>query len=322
MFVHAHKRVGLRALARGFTLVELLVVIAIIAVLISLLLPAVQSAREAARRIKCVNNLKQIALANHLFHDSWRHFPPGYLGTAPANYPIENWDAQWVGSFCHLLPYLEMSNVYDKIEPELLDADMDLKNMHLCGWWDPTLKAWNAAHYQSNVMECPSDPLEGGKPVAVLYLYNEGEDASVGVYTLPTDTGVGKTSYVASAGAKGVTGNSSWDRFGGVFYNQSRTRFADVLDGSSNTILWGETIGGKSRDRELAHTWIGSGCLPTAWGLSPPHTAAWWQFSSKHPGIVNFAWTDGSVRNIAITTDRESFMRLSGTSDGEVAKSN
>lgn len=304
--------------ASGFTLVELLVVIAIIALLIALLLPAVQSAREAARRTQCANNLKQIALANHLFVDSWKHFPPGYLGNAPAQFPIENWDAQWVGSFSHLLPYLEMTNVYDRIEPELLDADMDLKNLHLCGWWDPSLRAWNAAHYQSKVMECPSDSLQGGKPVAVLFTYNNEEDAMVGVYTLPVDTGVGKTSYVASAGAKGLTGNAAWDRFCGVFYNQSRTRFGDILDGTSNTLLWGETIGGKMKQRELAHTWIGSGCLPTAWGLTSPSESAWWQFSAKHPGIVNFAWADGSVRNIAITIDRKPFMHLSGTSDGEI----
>jgi prepilin-type N-terminal cleavage/methylation domain-containing protein/prepilin-type processing-associated H-X9-DG protein len=326
MDVHPHERArrfrpghapGDR-LRRGFTLVELLVVMAIIGVLIALLLPAVQSAREAARRAKCINNLKQIALANHLFVDSWKHFPPGYLGNTPAQYPIENWDAQWVGSFTHLLPYLEMSNVYDKIEPELMDADFDLQNMHLCGWWDPTLAAWNAAHYQSRTMECPSDPFEGGKPVAVLFTYNEGEDASIGVYTLPVDTGVGKTSYVASAGAKGLTGNAAWDRFSGMFYNQSRVRFQDVLDGTSNTILWGETIGGKTRERELAHTWIGSGCLPTAWGLAPASSAAWWQFSAKHPGIVNFAWVDGSVRSVSITVDRKPFMHMSGTSDGEV----
>jgi prepilin-type N-terminal cleavage/methylation domain-containing protein/prepilin-type processing-associated H-X9-DG protein len=300
----------------GFTLVELLVVMAIIGVLIALLLPAVQSAREAARRTQCANNLKQIALANHLFVDSWKHFPPGYLGNAPAQNPIANWDAQWVGSFTHLLPYLEMSNVYDKIEPELMDADMDLSNLHLCGWWDPSLDAWNAAHYQSRLMECPSDKIEGGSPVAVLYTYNDGEDASVAVYTLPFDSGIGKTNYVASAGGKGLTGNASWDRFVGVFYNQSRTRFGDVLDGTSNTILWGETIGGKSKKRDLAHTWIGSGCLPTAWGLSPVHQAAWWQYSAKHPNVVNFAWADGSVRSLAITIDKTPFMHMSGTADG------
>ena len=96
---------------RAFTLVELLVVIAIIGILVALLLPAVQAAREAARRMSCSNNLKQLSLAQHEYHDSFKYFPPKSVG------PVQCFDLSWV---VHTLPYVEQMAIRDKMMTELL----------------------------------------------------------------------------------------------------------------------------------------------------------------------------------------------------------
>src|SRR5438477_7728692 len=98
----------------GFTLIELLVVIAIIAILIGLLLPAVQKVREAASRIKCKNNLKQIGLALHNYHDSQGFFPPGYVSTVGSNGPADDRGPGW-GWAALLLPYVEQDNLFRQI---------------------------------------------------------------------------------------------------------------------------------------------------------------------------------------------------------------
>src|SRR5262245_9168987 len=117
------KRLSGRPRPLGFTLVELLVVIAIIGILIALLLPAVQAAREAARRSQCVNNLKQIALASHNFHDAKQVLPPGYLGSTSTAKPTL--DAQWIGVLPYLFPFMELGTVFDKIYSTM---DPDLPN--------------------------------------------------------------------------------------------------------------------------------------------------------------------------------------------------
>ncbi len=117
---------------KGFTLVELLVVIAIIGILVALLLPAVQAAREAARRMQCSNRLKQLALAAHNFHDVHNRMPPGYLGQLtddrsqikydpPASWgpPAEFWENSWLGCNAYLLPYMEQNPLADRITAEM-----------------------------------------------------------------------------------------------------------------------------------------------------------------------------------------------------------
>src|SRR3954454_25192238 len=100
---------------RGFTLIELLVVIAIIAILIALLLPAVQQAREAARRTQCKNNLKQIGLALHNYHDTCNSFPPGWINTWASNPPRSNFPGNSWGWNAMILPMMDQGNVYNQI---------------------------------------------------------------------------------------------------------------------------------------------------------------------------------------------------------------
>src|SRR4051794_11104427 len=99
----------------GFTLIELLVVIAIIAILIGLLLPAVQKVREAASRMKCSNNLKQMGLAAHNYESTYKVLPPGFLGSMPAPGVAWSENFQWVGMLPSLLPYVEQENLYKNL---------------------------------------------------------------------------------------------------------------------------------------------------------------------------------------------------------------
>ena len=114
---------------RAFTLVELLVVITIIGILIALLLPAVQSAREAARRLQCTNNLKQLGLSFHLHHEQKGYLPNGHYYPVP---PIPNNHGTGSSWFPHLLPYIEQQNLYDKIDWE---AHFIQESLALDAWW-------------------------------------------------------------------------------------------------------------------------------------------------------------------------------------------
>ena len=119
----------------AFTLVELLVVIAILGVLIALLLPAVQAAREAARRTQCRNNLKQIGLAAHNFHNTHGRFPPGYLGsTAAVPTKTDIWTGQHVGALVFLLPYLEQNDIYLEIDSDKVRG-FRVGEERILAWW-------------------------------------------------------------------------------------------------------------------------------------------------------------------------------------------
>lgn len=128
---------------RGFTLIELLVVISIIAILIALLLPAVQQAREAARRTQCKNNLKQIGLALHNYHDVARAFPPGWIAVDDTGSPSAHEGTSGVGWAAMILPYLEQGNIYSQFNASL-----------------PLTDPANAAFLRNQIpgYKCPSDP--------------------------------------------------------------------------------------------------------------------------------------------------------------------
>ncbi len=293
---------------RAFTLIELLVVIAIIAILIGLLLPAVQKVREAAARMTCSNNLKQLALAAHNYDSTYQTLPPGFNS------------ASYCGCLAYLLPYIEQDNIYKMIPSTLLTVPATGGV-----WWGG---GWAAANNSVKTFLCPSDGGRDTPSTGVFAYFTTTSGGMTGGYfggTLPT---LGRTNYAASAGALGdVTGfYGTWK---GPFYSNSKVSVAAMPDGTSNTIAFGEILGGSGGPtRDFAASWMGAGAMPTAWALCDP--AAWYTFGGRHTGIVNFAWGDGSVRGIRkglganggstswFSTDWYTLQYAAGYTDGSV----
>jgi prepilin-type N-terminal cleavage/methylation domain-containing protein/prepilin-type processing-associated H-X9-DG protein len=312
----------------GFTLIELLVVIAIIAVLIGLLLPAVQKIREAAARMSCSNNLHQIALAAHNYHSAKAVLPPGYLGPMPNVHFTDtvpnNGDAiipfQHFGVLTFLLPYVEQDTIYKQ-----LTTDPSI-NAVQTGWWNRN-PDWALAHAKIKMFNCPSDPIEDGSqvslgPGAILHTFTPapgrttGPTASGAVIAYFTGTegssphpALGKTNYVGVAGALGkdVVTSSPVDgpganlaKYEGIFTNRSKTKLEAIPDGTSTTLMFGEGLGGYINGRDVMWSWMGCGALGTKFGMFSSPTSSnptWSTFSSLHAGgIVQFAFADGSVR--------------------------
>ncbi len=235
---------------RGFTLVELLVVIAIIGVLVALLLPAVQAAREAARRSSCSNNLKQIGIAMHNCHDTYGHMPPWAYdfvdaAGAPAN-PPGSFDDQGHSPLTVILPFMEQGNVLSSTRLEL--SVIDPRN------WPPNWGTNPAAKTEVKNYICPSTPSRTIDLSPFFIAIGLGS-ASNGPFT------VGATDYVAVRGARtafrtacaptlpnppddcGVLGRKGTASIPNGELLTGKARFADIIDGTSNTILIGESAG-------------------------------------------------------------------------------
>ena len=290
---------------RGFTLVELLVVIAIIGILVALLLPAIQAAREAARRSSCTNNMRQIGIALQMYHDSYRELPAGWTAWHP-----DTGDPYWLGKpgwawGSRILPQLEKQNVADSV------IDFELPITHA----DNEL----ARTTPIAVFRCPSDNGE-----AIFEMPN-GPPPKPNYDTGYTPTEVPTSNYVGAFGSLQMLGvcSGTGDCVGnGTLVFQRGFRFAEISDGLSQTFIIGE------RSSEYSSsTWLGvlagGAHAPgrvVAVATDPPNseTGASFNFSSYHPNGTNFLACDGSVKLISEEIEMLVYRALCTRAEGEV----
>lgn len=299
----------------GFTLVELLVVIAIIGVLIALLLPAVQQAREAARRSQCVNQQKQIGLALHNHHDTFGTFPAGSKWEH-SDVCGDNKGAARMPWTVAILPFLEQNNLYE---------EFDIEAQFPWGWNDQYTTAnpdqggvnKDPARVVLTAYQCPSNPLSGSEKPVLDYL---------GV----TGGGVAEDAPCGS----GYGGSIVFDN--GIFYTNSKTKFRDMTDGTTNTFMVGESIyfkGPNSNNETFtwASGWSGNKSAPSGGAtvrainsgpnvLSANDVNLWADstltFSSVHPGGAIFTMGDASAQFVPETIDLTIYRQLGRRSDG------
>ena len=282
----------------GFTLVELLVVIAIIGILVGLLLPAVQAAREAARRMQCSNNIRQLALATLNFESANKRLPPGILVKGGTTI-VDHWLSpefdlhSGIGHLTHLLPYLEQTTTFNGISQYTsLDPLQDgvgaasgseraRKNKY---WWTNDPGAWDFVHVKFPAFLCPSDNPEEGTRTSILTTHsflnggNVNSTAVFSYYTVNPENAsfhqtIGKTNYLGNGGRNGkvgAIGSSATtftlpaDALTGPFFVRSRTKIGEFIDGTSNTFLFGEVTGAfanpsKKAGRYASFWWVSNG---------------------------------------------------------------
>jgi len=297
----------------GFTLIELLVVIAIIAVLIALLLPAVQQAREAARRSQCLNNLKQLGLALHNYHDNFNTFPPGWIGvTRPAGADMDGLNGFGWGA--HLLPYVDQGPLFNQLN-------------FRASCFDPVANPVSVRPALS-VFRCPSDPSPD-----MWDIHDEANPTAV-LARLPS------ANYVGSFGTEGPEDICDAPPFptaqcqsDGVFYHNSVTRIRDLTDGTSNTLVIGEhrtdtrSIITTAGEPEWHSTWVGyiaggEEPAPRILGVSdhtPNHPSLHMDdFHSWHTGGVHLLFGDGRVRFLTENIDTNLWKALATRNGGEM----
>jgi prepilin-type N-terminal cleavage/methylation domain-containing protein/prepilin-type processing-associated H-X9-DG protein len=319
----------------AFTLIELLVVIAIIAVLIGLLLPAIQKVREASARTTCQNNLKQVGLACFNYENSFGFLPPGYLGPMPVDAQTSGAgaNAQYIGLMSFLLPYFEQEANLKALQTAAGPYwNTDLKSTNrMPGTADGTPWFWgpgypppsyNLAANRIKSLECPSAGVVRSKNVILgpIYFNNPNSNPPGGItiswwydnYLLTSDTNgphipqepFGLSNYAGVGGLGGLGTYPTVKQYVGIFNNRSKVSLIEITanDGGSNTLMIGE-IGGTS-DGTTPFTYdtnfIGVGSMYTVLGLCNGVNCQWRQFSSYHSGTVQFCMADGSVRALRV----------------------
>ncbi|QDV69935.1 hypothetical protein Poly24_36530 [Rosistilla carotiformis] len=322
----------------AFTLVELLVVIAIIGILVGLLLPAVQAAREAARRMQCSNNLKQLGLALHNYHDTFKTFPPALLGSGRYNnatYHAQHGGIKNTTGWALMLPFFEQSALADKYDYNVCSSSSSPYGGLVAG--DDTI---NDGLYNAplDVLACPSDPSSG--------LVVSTSAGSTSMYSRREAI---RTSYVFSVGSftdySGPWNTYSGNIHQGVFGNDGAANFAAMTDGTSTTIAIGEATGGAFKTSADYGPWGMTGTHTCCHGylpnssteeISQTRAAAYsqnysingaynndaqgrtyaWVFGSKHPGGANFVFADGSVHLLTETMNYLTLQQLGYIRDG------
>ncbi len=298
----------------AFTLIELLVVIAIIAVLIGLLLPAVQKVRAAAARAACASNLRQIALAVHSYHDSEGRFPVNSLPGPDGPYGALTRSWSWLA---RVLPYVEQDNLY--------------RLGHI-----PTATLYDgrdAVARQVPLFLCPADPSSHTGP--------RSDDRNLGHIYKP-NIPAGQTNYKGVSGANWMWGdppwhnpgtNGSWDGLNhgdGIFYRmdwQYPKSMAAITDGTSNTLMVGEDLPAKTEWCSWPHANSANSTCAIPPNVRAPGGGDYPTddfannsgFRSLHTGGVQFALADGSVRFIADSIDLATYRALATISGGEAA---
>lgn len=286
-----------RDIRSAFTLVELLVVITIIGILIALLLPAVQAAREAARRMQCANNLKQMGLGTHLYHEANGYLPPG--GRAPDPPECNTRGYTW-GLL--ILPYLEAGNLYSSMDLSLQIYDYKpIKPAYLANL--------RAVQTLLPFFQCPSAPPNLIVP---------------GISAIPGNKDLAESNYVAIATHLPLYWGMTCDGTG-VIFGGSRIAFRDIKDGTSNTLMLSESdiaeddpytpLYCPAWDCTLGWSWAVGGLVSTAAGINGSkigeQSAVW----SHHPGGAHFVFADGHVEFLPETTNQEILIELTTRED-------